>query len=527
MQDEASATVSTGAEALVRALVDEGVTVFFANPGTSELHAVSAIDREAGARGVLCLFEGVATGAADGYGRIARSPAATLLHLGPGLANGMANLHNARQAGSPMVVVVGEHSGDHLAFDSPLKSDLERLPPYYSKGVRTLRPGDDMAAAAAEAVHASMSRPAGISTLVAPADAMWAPPSRPSRVEARPRSPETFDTAVADRISAALRGGSAALILGGEALLEDGLTLAGRIAAATGATLLSETFNARHSRGGGLPHAQRIPYFPELAAPLLAKFGLLVLLGSKRPTSFFGSPNQPSDLVASDTVVIGIGPGDDPVAVLRHLAESMAAGTAEPIAPARQTLPLPTGPLTAGAIWAAMNHLMPDGSIVCEEAGVSSRGADEAMSVAARHEWLNLTGGSIGDAVSLAVGAAVAAPGAKVFAVQGDGGALYTIQALWTHAREKLNVLTVIMNNGRYAILDYEAKRHGISLGARGASLFDLASPSIEWVQVARGLGVEAATATTAEEFSDRLREAIAADGPRLIDARLSRPPRK
>lgn len=525
MEEKSNDTGMTGAECLIDSLVAYGVGPFFTNPGTSELHAVSAIDKSDRARGILCLFEGVATGAADGYARIAGRPAGVLLHLGPGLANGMANLHNARQAGTPMIVVVGEHGADHLSYDSPLKSDLDLLPPFYSKQSVRLGAGDDLRRIARELVASTLAPPTGIATVIAGADVMWSPvaPSLTKSVDA-PRPADPDPAHVRDAAQALRSGQKTAIVLGGAALSADGLKLASSIAKATGATLLSETFNARHTRGAGLPIVQRIPYFPELAVPFLSNYSALVLVGAKRPTSFFASPVHPSDLVSRDCGVVEFDGKVSTLSVLRAIADELKAPLQADGA-TRQLLPLSSGPLTPQAIWAALNHLMPEGSIVSDEAGMSSRGADEAMSVAARHDWLNLTGGSIGQALSVAAGAAVARPDCKVFAMQGDGGGLYTLQALWTQAREKLNVVNVILNNGRYGILDYEAKRHGISLSPKGASLFDIGSPSVDWTSLARGFGVRASAASTAEEFNTLLSEAISTPGPCLIEAKLGRPP--
>jgi acetolactate synthase-1/2/3 large subunit len=452
-------------------------------------------------------------------------PAGVLLHLGPGLANGMANLHNARQAGTPMVVVVGEHGADHLAFDSPLKSNLDALPPFYSKHVVRLRAGDDIERIAQTAVAISRRRPTGIVTIVAGADVMWT--QAPASVAgAIPSFQKTEPDAVhVQRAMDALRSGKkAALILGGSALREGGLRLAGILSAKYGAALLSETFNARHTRGAGLPIVERIPYFPEAAIPFLSGFATVVLIGAKRPTSFFASPVHPSDLLPSGCEVVDFEDAVDPLDVLAALTEGVDAFPAEND---RWILPLQSGALSPSAIWSALNHMMPEGSIVSDEAGTASRGADEAMSIAARHDWLNITGGSIGQALSVAAGAAVARPEAKVFAMQGDGGGLYTLQALWTQAREQLNVVNVILSNGRYGILDFEARRHGIALGRKGASLFDLGSPAIDWVSLARGFGVRAMAATTAEDFNRHLADAVGQAGPCLIEAKLSSPARK
>ena len=520
-----------GAHVAVDALVAAGVRTFFMNPGTSEVHLVSAIDGHPDADPVLCLFEGVATGAADGYARACGKPAAVLLHLGPGLANGLANLHNAKKARSPMIVLVGEHATSHLAFDTPLNSDLGALAGYAAKQVFHLAPGDDIRRIIGDAVRVATTVPAGPVVVVANVDAMWsshtetdagicAPAQQPAA------SPDPDRGAIAAMAQALARpaSGRAALVLGGAALSAEGADLADRIAQHTGCALYCETFNARQERGAGIAALKRIPYFREAAVPELEPYGAIVLVGARPPVSFFASPDEPSELTGTGARLLSPGEQICPMAALRALARATGAwdAIASPRPAMRAQSETPAGKLNARAIWAAMNRHMPAGAIVSDEAGVTSAGADEAMLGAEPHTWLNLTGGSIGQAVPVATGAALARRGQRVFAMQGDGGAMYTMQALWTQVRERLNVVNVILRNDRYAILDYEVKRHGIEpLSPKGARMFDLTDPAIDWTGLASSLGMSAVSAGTAEEFATALAAAVQSDGPTLIEARL------
>ncbi|MBN9430474.1 MAG: acetolactate synthase large subunit [Burkholderiales bacterium] len=522
-----------GAHAVVDALVEHGVDTFFANPGTSEIHLVAALDANPRARSVLCLFEGVATGAADGYARAAGRPAAVLLHLGPGLANGLANLHNASKANSPMVVIVGEHATAHLRHDTPLRSDLSALAGYAAKAVYSLTPGDDLRATIAAAVACARQRPAGPVVVIANADVMWAPASTsgvsPKGValtdaalaSAAPTGAE-LDTASFDIVLQALgHGASTALVLGGDALLEPGLVLADRIAQVTGCQLFCETFNARHERGAGVPSIERIPYFRETAVDRLAGFTHFVLAGSRPPVAFFASPGERSELTPPGARLLRRPTGESPQALLAAVAARLADD--RQVRRAARRLAEPSGErLNARAIWAVINRHLPAGAIVADEAGVTSVGADQALQGAERHLWLNLTGGSIGQGLPLATGAALARPEATVLAVHGDGGALYTPQALWTQAREQARVVNLIFRNDRYAILDHEVKRHGLApLGERGAAMFELARPGIDWVKLAGALGMPAESVDGVAAFDASLAAALRATGPVLIELRL------
>ncbi|MFW3172731.1 acetolactate synthase large subunit [Geodermatophilus sp. CPCC 206100] len=510
-----------GAQALVRTLVAAGVDVCFANPGTSEMHFVAALDDVPEMRSVLTLFEGVATGAADGYARMAGRPAATLLHLGPGLANGVANLHNARRGGAPVLNVVGDHARSHKRLDAPLESDVDALAGAVSGWVRRSLSPADVAADAAEAVAAAAR--GAVATLVLPADVSWtdgAAPADPLPVRPAPQVPD----AVVDEVAAALASGEpAVLFVGGDVVAcEEGLLAAGRVAAGTGARLLAETFPARMVRGAGLPDPDELPYPPEMAMAALAGTAHLVLAGATAPVHFFAYPDVPGTPVPEGCRVhVLSAPGEDGVAALRALADRAAPGAEPELAEASRP-ELPGGALDPRSMAAVVGALLPERAVVVDEALTSGVGLAELTAGAPRHDWLALTGGAIGDGLPMAVGAAVACPDRPVLCLQADGSAMYTIQALWTMAREQLDVTVVVCDNGSYAILEHELSRVGArGDGERAGRLLDLGGPGLDFVALATGMGVPATRATTAEEFAGQLRAALAEPGPHLVDAVL------
>jgi acetolactate synthase-1/2/3 large subunit len=510
-----------GAQALIRTLVNAGVDVCFANPGTSEMHFVAALDDVPEMRGVLTLFEGVATGAADGYARMAGKPAATLLHLGPGFGNGLANLHNARRGGAPLVNVIGDHARTHKRLDAPLESDIDALAGTVSAWVRRSLSPETVGADAADAVAAARH---GIATLILPADVSWEDGAEPAQPHPARPVPQVAP-AVVDDVAAVLRsGGPTVLFLGGGAVSEAGQLAAARVAEGTGARLLSETFPARAARGAGLPDLQKLPYPPEMAMASLAGTAHLVLAGATSPVHFFGYPGVPGTPVPEGgTVHVLAEPGEDAVAALRDLADAVA-GDAEPKLLEASRPELPGGRLDARSLSAVVGALLPEDAIVVDEAITSGAGLAEMTSGAPRHDWLSLTGGAIGGGLPLATGAAIACPGRPVLAVEADGSAMYTIQALWTHAREQLDVTTVLCDNGSYAILAGELSRVGGSQGGkRAGQLLDLGGPDLDFVALAAGMGVPATRATTADELADQLRQAFAEPGPHLIAAMLPR----
>ena len=506
-----------GAQALINTLVDGGVDVCFANPGTSEMHFVAALDTVPGMRGVLALFEGVATGAADGYARMADRPASVLLHLGPGLGNGLANLHNARRAGVPMVVVVGDHATYHKKYDAPLESDIDALAGSVSGWVRRTGAAAEVAADAAEAIAASRSG-SYISTLILPADTSWSDGAQPAPTA--PAQPAAADPLLAPEVAEVLRSGEPTVVMvGGDATRGLGLAAATRIAEATGARLLCETFPTRLERGAGVPAVERLAYFAEAATAQLDGAKHLVLAGAKSPVSFFAYPGMPSDLVPAGCEVHVLAGHTGAAEALTALADEIAPGTVAAVAaPSRP--PLPTGALTSASAADVIGALLPERAIVIDESNTSGVLLPQATAGAPAHDWLTLTGGAIGYGIPTAAGAAVAAPDRPVLCLESDGSAMYTISGLWTQAREDLNVTTVVYDNSAYDILRIELARVGAgsSPGPRALDLLDLSRPTMDFVKISEGMGVPARRATTAEEFADALQAAFVAPGPHLID---------
>ncbi|WP_233213594.1 acetolactate synthase large subunit [Mycobacterium hubeiense] len=507
--------MTTGAQIVVERLLARGVDVCFANPGTSEMHFVAALDGAPQMRPVLCLFEGVATGAADGYARIAGRPAATLLHLGPGLANGLANLHNARRAHTPVVNVVGDHATYHKNLDAPLESDIEALAAWTRGSVHRPASGADLATAVDEAVASATA--GRVATLILPANLSWGPAElsgAPASAPLQPADTGELDLPAAEDL---LRhhGDKVMLLLGGSATSAAGLQAAARITAATGARALVETFPAKVARGRGIPAIDRLAYLAEQAEQQLSGTTHLVLIGARSPVSFFAYPGKPSNLVPKDTEVHTLG-----IAKIYSLAAQFDV-------PEPQTTPVapvfPSGPLNPQNWAEVIGALLPDDAIISDEANTSGVFLPAATAAAPPHDVLTLTGGAIGQGLPVAIGAAIAAPHRPVVALQADGSALYTISALWTMAREQLDITVVILNNHAYAILQLELHRVGaVAAGDRARSLLDLANPSIDFAAIAQGFGVPATHATTAEELAAQFRAALDEPGPHLIDAAVA-----
>jgi acetolactate synthase I/II/III large subunit len=511
-----------GAQALIRTLTGCGVDVCFSNPGTSEMHFVAALDAVPQMRGVLCLFEGTATGAADGYGRMTGHPAAALLHLGPGLANGLANLHNARRACTPLLAVVGDHATYHKQFDAPLESDIDALAGSVSVWVQRPTRSADVAADAAAAVAAAMTPPGGVATLILPADVSWSEGAAPVPALPVPLWVPVPGDAV-DSAAAVLRSGEPCVILlGGEGMRRPGLEAASRVAQATGARVMGETFPSRHERGAGLPAIDRLPYLAEFAIAQLGDARHLILAGARAPVSFFAYPGKPSSLVPEGCHVHRLaGAGSDVQGALSALADLVAPGT-KPIPQQPERPALPDGNLTAESAAAVIGALLPEGAIVSDEANTSGLWLPRATAGGPPHDWLTLTGGAIGQGLPLATGAAIASPGRSVLALEADGSAMYTISALWTHAREGLDITTIIFSNRAYAILGMELDRVGATAtGEAARSLLELSRPSLDFVALARGMGVPADRASTAAEFAGQFRRALAEPGPHLIEAEI------
>jgi acetolactate synthase-1/2/3 large subunit len=454
---------------------------------------------------------------------MADRPAGTLLHLGPGLGNGLANLHNARKGKVPVVNVVGDHATYHTKYDAQLQSDIETVARNVSAWVRTSRSAAELSRDAAAAMSAAMGPPGQIATLIVPADVAWGDGAEPvGAVESKP-PPGPSENVVAEVARALVAGGKAALLLGGRALRADALQKAGSIAARTGARLLAEVFPSRLERGAGLPPVERLAYVPEFASVQLRGLKHLVLVDAKAPVSFFAYPGRDSYLVPDGCEVHELAsPASDVLGALDALLESLGRGDAEPGVQPPSRPRRPAGSLTAEKVCRAIAAVLPEGAIISDESQTSgvSLGADTAG--APRHDWLALTGGAIGQGLPVAVGAAIACPDRPVFALEADGSALYTIQALWTMAREQLDVTVVIFNNRSYAILNMELARVGAkNAGPEAKSQLDLSRPDIDFVEIGTGFGVPSRWVANAEELVDAIEQAVAEPGPHLIEARV------
>jgi acetolactate synthase-1/2/3 large subunit len=511
-----------GADALIETLVANGVTACFANPGTSEMQFVSALDRQPAMRPVLCLFEGVATGAADGYGRMADVPACTLLHLGPGYGNGLANLHNARRAYTPIVNVVGDHATYHRQYDAPLNSDIPTIVKPNSVWVKSADSADTVAPITAEAISASYGPPGGPVSLILPADAAWTE-TKVGPAKATRTAPAAPDAAHVDTVAKAIRAAAKVVVLiGGRACRAEALVQAARLQAA-GVRVMADTFVSRQPRGAGVFVPARMQYFGEVALKDLEGVDLMVYVGTAMPVAFFAYPDRPSVLVPEGCATLTLADrAQDSAAAMAALADALGAPAQGPSQPLKRPDAAPSGQLTPQACGQSIARHLPEGAIICDDAVTSGGGVAVPCMTAAPHEVLALTGGAIGIGMPLAIGAAVARPDRKVLALSGDGSAMYTVQSLWTMARERLDVTVVVFANHSYRILNIEMGRTGAgNPGPSASKLLDLGDPKIDWVSVARGLGVDAVRCETAEQFEAAFARAMSEPGPKFIEAAI------
>ncbi|MBS0560821.1 MAG: acetolactate synthase large subunit [Proteobacteria bacterium] len=507
-----------GAESLVHTLLRSGVDTCFANPGTSEMHFVAALDRIPGMRCVLGLAEGVVTGAADGYARMAGKPACTLLHCGPGLANGLANLHNARRAHTAVVNIVGDQATYHRPLDAPLTAETEGWARGVSAWTRSAVSAATVGSDAALAVQEASAYPGQIATLILPADTAWTE----GGVIAEPLAPLPPSLAaphVVEQIARLVRRGEPTLLLlGNNALGAEALDLANRIAQATGAALMAQGSNARMARGRGRVPVERVPYVVDQAVAALAPYRHVVLVGATAPVAFFAYPGKPGYLHSPDAHIHVLARAEQDAAdALRRLADALGA----PQAAAPDPGPRPEAARGAPgpeAVAQTLAATMPDDAVIVDEAVSFGRGFFPGTRAAPPHDWLQITGGAIGCGMPLATGAAVGAPGRRVVALQADGSAMYTLQALWTQAREKLDVTTILLSNRKYAILLGELANVGANPGRTALDMMDLSNPTLEWTRLAEGMGVEAARAEDCETLADLIGQASKRRGPFLIE---------
>lgn len=525
-----------GAESLVRSLIANEIEVCFSNPGTSEMHFVAALDKVPGMRCILGLHETVVTGAADGYARMAGKPAVTLLHTGPGLANGVSNLHNARKAWTPVVNVVGEHALSHIEHNAPLTADIEGIAKPVSHWVKTSQAADELAGAGAEAVSKAREHPGHIATLILPANTAW---DETSAITLSPTAANSDHIPTAEKshladsgadvlpsriktVAAALRSdGGVCLVLGGHCLTAEALELADKIAQCCDVTLFVETFKARFQRGAGRVSVKEIPYPVSLALEVLQPFKTVITACAKTPVGFFAYPDKPSKLCREDADVYELASMyDNGIEALRALVLEIDAQDYSPRLKEKELHTEPEdGPLSSEAIGCIVANQLPHAAVVIDEAVTSGVPVTSYTATASAHDWLEVCGGSIGGGMPIATGAAVACPDRKVVNLQADGSGMYSLQSLWTQAREKLDVTTIIFANSSYAILKHELDNVQASSGRVALDMMELDRPTLDWVSMANGMGVRARRATTVNEFRDALLEALAFDGPFLVEA--------
>ena len=514
---------ATGAEAIIGTLADCGVAACFANPGTSEMHLVTALDREPRIRSVLCLFEGVATGAADGYARMAGKPALTLLHLGPGYLNGGANIHNGRRAYVPMVNLIGDHAVSHRQYDAPLASDIASLAAPNSRWLKSVDRLQDAGSLAAEAYAASFGPPPGPVSLIMPADIAWTQGASRAAPAVNAGLIPTPDDLIEQAGRAITKAKQPAILVNGTAL-HPGAAEALRRLQAQGVRVITDTFMARQGRGGGQFQPERLPYFAEMAVETLKDVDLLLIAGTKPPVAFFAYPNTPGAFTPKGARTLNLGgPEIDSAGAIARLADWLDAPVGSSAATWTRPDPATGDKFNPHTIGQSLAHYLPEGALVSDDGVTSGAPVYDALAKAARHEWLGHTGGAIGQGTPVAVGAAVARPDVKTVCLAGDGAAMYTIQSLWTMARENLDVLTIVFVNNAYRILKIELARTGAgNPGPAADGMLSLGNPDIDWVKLSEGLGVHAENARTCAELNDALARAMSAKGPRLIACHIA-----
>jgi len=508
-----------GSECLVGTLINHGVDLLFTNPGTSEVGLLAEIGSSEQIRAVPVLFEGIAAGAADGYFRMTGRPAATMLHVGPGLANAWSALHNAAKARSGVVNIVGQLSEAHLELESPLKSDILALATSVSDVVRyplsTARVGIDAKAAADAAKRGK------VATLVMANDVGWCDGAE----LATPPEAQDADTHGAldpAAMTALKQGPRTLLLLGGLALDVGAQRDAAAIASATGCSVMIEWASARCERGGDLPSWARIPYPVDEAVRALVAYDTIVLCGATEPIAFFNYCNSPSRLAAPSTRVIDLHPeGADERPALSAARRALASDPARPCHPpaARYTYGAPKSP---DPVSAAIAAALPQDAIIVNEAITSASDLFAASAAAPRHTWLDNLGGSIGFALPVSIGAAIGAPDRRVITLCGDGSTMYSPQGLWTIAREELDITVLVFANQAYKILVSELVRTSdTNLDDQAVSLLQLNNPEIRWTELAHSLGVASTRVSSCDQLKSALMSAFGTKGPRLIEVAI------
>ena len=513
-----------GAESLVGTLLEGNVDVCFTNPGTSEMHFVAALDQYDKMRSILCLFEGCATGAADGYFRMKRTPASTLLHLGPGLANGLANLHNAKKASSGIVNIVGEHALDHIKLNAPLTSDIEGIARPVSHWVKTSKSSKDIAVDGAEAIEMANVNPGQISTLILPGDTAWNEGNAIQSINLKNKY-STVSSNLIDEALTALREAKNPLILvGGSALEEKNLIKLAKVADKIGCPMKTDWFNARLDKGAGRVNSVRIPYVVDKAVEVLKDFDSIIIIGARRPVAFFAYPNKPGVLTQETTKFIELASlSDDITSVINELSDKVGISDNKPSTVSEFKIPdIPSGPINPTSLGMVLGALIPENAIVVDESVTTGREFFYQTAGSHPHTWLNNCGGSIGFGMPVAIGAAVACPDKKVISLEGDGSAMYTVQSLWTMARENLDIVVLIFANQSYKILQGELTNVGVDNPGKSAlEMLSLKDPSLDWVSVSKGMGVDAVRVDNIEDLVKNFKHGLMEKGPFLIEVMI------
>lgn len=512
-----------GAESMLQTLINNGVEVCFTNPGTSEMHMVAAIGKTEGMRSILALFEGICTGAADGYGRMSGKPACTLLHLGPGLSNGSANLHNAKKANSPIINLIGDHATYHKKYDAPLTSDIIGLSGPVSHWVKSVESAESLPVDARDSVVAANVKPGQISTLIVPANCAWDDSVDPLPLQAPQQTPRASDDDVKAAAQMLTNGKSTIILLGNMGLHENSQLLVDKISQATGARVMCDTFTTRWPRGEGRCEVERLGYFAEQATEQLGATEQLIMVGTKAPVAFFAYPGKASEFYPEGCALHTLtDQNQDAEEALTRLCEAVSANDFQPRRIKLKKQGAGSGELNQFTIGQTVAEYLPTDAIIVDEGATSGGGSFVNTAASEPHDWISLTGGSIGFGLPTSIGAAVACPDRKVVCLHGDGGAMYTIQSLWTMARENLNICVIIFANRKYQILQVELARVGAqSMNKKTLDMLDIGNPDLNFVKLSEGMGVKANRAATIDEFNTLYLDAMKTEGPQLIEVML------
>jgi acetolactate synthase-1/2/3 large subunit len=395
-----------------------------------------------------------------------------------------------------------------------------------SHWVRTSRSSLEVAADGAQAVAATRDGALGrIATLALPADTAWGPGGEVVRMPsaAALRAPDADAVRAAAKLLASL-GRRAVLLVGDAGAGERAAPLAAAIARKTGCRVLAEFYSPRTAGGRGRTRIERLPYAVDAAVDKLEGAECLVLAGSTEPIGFFAYPSKPNQLKPAGCALLTLADArDDVPAALAALADELGAGAPASAATAK-AIELDAlrhaNTLDADLIGHALVALLPEQAIVVDEAVTSGRAFGNRFAAAAPHDWLTVMGGAIGFGLPAALGAGLGAPGRPVLALEGDGSAMYTVQALWSIARESLPLVAVIFANRAYRILQGELEGVGATIsGPKATHMLTLDQPALDWVSIAKGHGVPGARVQTPDEFVRELQRAFASRGPYLIEA--------